>query len=353
MLYKVEIQQKLLKYFMVGGHLMGKLDTHMEGLYPVFSKDELGQQTFLEEAKYFKRQVDYLKKQTRPLTYSAYKVEVLPVAYRELEKEIEVDCIVKEVMQYDGLGLPTKKWSKHLFSCKKGDNFAISYHGRGDIMGDVTLKKRGKTSEKIKIPHIPVLTREDKENLRQKRLERIAQTPGLKGYDWEKAVAYAKAYAVKPNTPTWANYEANGSDCTNFVSQCLYQSGLPFDKQSDALEQRWFWEDEKNYSPSWSVPNAFKNYLLSKEMHGIVTQLIPESELLIGDVIQLGTTKETRQTLLVTDYLCDPKDKNKIIDVAVSYHGTDFAGRGENVPLALQPCEKVAYAILGYWEKTQ
>ncbi|WP_275890910.1 amidase domain-containing protein [Romboutsia hominis] len=50
----------------------------------------------------------------------------------------------------------------------------------------------------------------------------------LKEYDREKAVAYARKWALDHN-PTYANYELYGGDCTNYISQCLRAGNIPFD----------------------------------------------------------------------------------------------------------------------------
>ena len=44
------------------------------------------------------------------------------------------------------------------------------------------------------------------------------------GYKASSAISYAKTWGLSRNTPTYQNYV---SDCTNFVSQCVYAGGVP------------------------------------------------------------------------------------------------------------------------------
>ena len=48
----------------------------------------------------------------------------------------------------------------------------------------------------------------------------------LSAYNRDKAYNYAKKYWSNYNTPTYANYNPDGGDCANFVSQCLIAGGL-------------------------------------------------------------------------------------------------------------------------------
>ena len=48
----------------------------------------------------------------------------------------------------------------------------------------------------------------------------------LSAYNRDKAYNYAKKYWSNYNTPTYANYNPDGGDCANFVSQCLIAGGF-------------------------------------------------------------------------------------------------------------------------------
>ena len=52
-------------------------------------------------------------------------------------------------------------------------------------------------------------------------------------YNRELAVKYATDWAQDRN-PNYKDYEKWGGDCTNFVSQCLHEGGIPF------LSWKWY-----------------------------------------------------------------------------------------------------------------
>ncbi len=73
-------------------------------------------------------------------------------------------------------------------------------------------------------------------------------------YNREEAVAYARQWAGERN-PQWQVYDGMGGNCMNFVSQCLYASGIPMDESGSA---QWYW-----YSDSNRVPASNRGFRLS------------------------------------------------------------------------------------------
>lgn len=67
-------------------------------------------------------------------------------------------------------------------------------------------------------------------------------------YDKEAAVQYAQRYALNYNTK-YKNFNDNGGDCTNYVSQCINAGGIP-------TSNSW-----KPYSNSWLRVNELYYYL--------------------------------------------------------------------------------------------
>lgn len=55
------------------------------------------------------------------------------------------------------------------------------------------------------------------------------------GFEPQRAVAYADAFALGRNRSRYPDLHTLGGDCANFVSQCLYAGGLPFTGD-------WYWE---------------------------------------------------------------------------------------------------------------
>ena len=89
-------------------------------------------------------------------------------------------------------------------------------------------------------------------------------------YDRSKAVAYARKYALNYNTD-YKDFNSNGGDCTNYISQCLYAGGI---NQSS----NW-----KPYSDNWIRVNGLYNYLTK---NGLAQNINIKEEYLSGDIIQ-------------------------------------------------------------------
>lgn len=101
------------------------------------------------------------------------------------------------------------------------------------------------------------------------------KTSILAAYDRSEAVEYALEYAEDYNDAeyyNWENYVPGSTfDCANFVSQCLYAGGKPWEGTpgvSDATNfQYWFGTgttgSTTRYSSTWRGADAFKHYWTS------------------------------------------------------------------------------------------
>ncbi|MBD7910478.1 MULTISPECIES: amidase domain-containing protein [Clostridium] len=67
--------------------------------------------------------------------------------------------------------------------------------------------------------------------------------------DKKKMIEYAQQYALIPNK-AYKNFDSDGGDCTNFISQCLHFGGLP-------LSLTW-----KPYTTTWIRVNELYYFLL-------------------------------------------------------------------------------------------
>lgn len=77
-------------------------------------------------------------------------------------------------------------------------------------------------------------------------------------YSPSAAVAYAQQYAYNYNSQ-YHNFNPDGGDCANFVSQCLYAGGLQ-------MTDGWYYNgNASNYnrSTSWTYCPAMYNYFKS------------------------------------------------------------------------------------------
>lgn len=114
-------------------------------------------------------------------------------------------------------------------------------------------------------------------------------------YNRNKAVDYAKKYALSPNPSFkyFADYETYGGDCTNFISQCLFAGGAPM---SYGTEYAWWYKKSNSintqndtWSISWAVAHSlFWALKVNKERNykgpkGLEVNSVNELEL--GDII--------------------------------------------------------------------
>ncbi len=82
----------------------------------------------------------------------------------------------------------------------------------------------------------------------------------LQIYDREKAVAYARKWALSHN-PVFGNYENYGGDCTNFISQCIHAGNIPFDHDGKNVLEKWYWYSEYSRTPTWTAAEPFYKYI--------------------------------------------------------------------------------------------
>lgn len=115
------------------------------------------------------------------------------------------------------------------------------------------------------------------EVLQEEPLER--EVKGGVHYHRQKAVQYAERWWNSYN-PAYKKFEV---DCTNYISQCLHQGGIPM--RGYPNRGKGWWMQQNNWSYSWSVAHSLRWYLETSKS-GLRAKLVstPE-ELLLGDVI--------------------------------------------------------------------
>ena len=120
-------------------------------------------------------------------------------------------------------------------------------------------------------------------------------------YDREKALRYAKAWALRRN-PAYGNFDLLGGDCTNFVSQCLYAGAGVMDFSSPVYG--WYYLSLDDRTPSFTGVEYLWNYLLRKDRPGPYGHRVSPEGALGGDVVQLGdeTGDFYHSLLILTPY---------------------------------------------------
>lgn len=75
-------------------------------------------------------------------------------------------------------------------------------------------------------------------------------------YNRADAASYARTYAENYN-PNYPNYHDMGGDCTNFVSQCVYDGGMPM--RIGSTDAYWYY-NSSGRSPSWAGADYFMRH---------------------------------------------------------------------------------------------
>ena len=138
-------------------------------------------------------------------------------------------------------------------------------------------------------------------------------------YDANKAVEYAKKYYKNYNL-NYYNFAAIGGDCTNFVSQCIHAGGI------DMNYYGWYYQGINNRAPSWTGVDEFFDFATNNQGVGLKAKVVDISQLMVGDVVQLGNGQRYFHTLLVTKIISNKGINN----VFVAAHDRDAFDRALN-----------------------
>lgn len=104
-------------------------------------------------------------------------------------------------------------------------------------------------------------------------------------YDRAAAVSYARRWALDRN-PAYYNFDAVGGDCTNFTSQSIY-AGAGVMNYTPVMG--WYYRSSYDRTPSWTGVEYLYNFLVNNRSVGPFAHVVPQSEALPGDIVQLGT----------------------------------------------------------------
>ena len=118
-----------------------------------------------------------------------------------------------------------------------------------------------------------------------------------KEYDREKAVMYARKYALQRN-PLFFTFEGIGGNCTNFVSQCILAGGCVM---NFTPVYGWYYLSVNRRSASWTGVDFFYDFMVNNEGVGPFGQEIALTDAKIGDVIQLSNGTEFYHTLIISE----------------------------------------------------
>ena len=103
-------------------------------------------------------------------------------------------------------------------------------------------------------------------------------------YNREKVVEYAKKWYNKRN-PEYYNYDLIGGDCTNFISQCIYEGCKTMNYSK---EKGWYYINANNKSPSWTGVQFLYNFLTNNKSVGPYGNDLDQKDIEIGDIAQIS-----------------------------------------------------------------
>jgi len=108
--------------------------------------------------------------------------------------------------------------------------------------------------------------------------------PTVITYNRDEAVSYAKKWAMDHN-PLYYDFNSNGGDCTNFISQCLYAGSRVMNYTPTF---GWYYIGANHHSPSWTGVKYLYNFLTTNKKEAVFGTETSIDSMQIGDVIQLG-----------------------------------------------------------------
>lgn len=140
--------------------------------------------------------------------------------------------------------------------------------------------------------------------------------PSVRPYNREAAVDYALKWDLKRN-PKFLDFTNLGGDCTNFISQCLYAGS---NVMNFTPVFGWYYNSANDRSPSWTGVQYLYNFLTTNTKKAVFAKDVPISQLMLGDVIQLGKANNHFYHSLLVTSIGSPPDYDNIL---ISTHDYD------------------------------
>lgn len=138
-------------------------------------------------------------------------------------------------------------------------------------------------------------------------------------YDGGAASTYALNHALNYN-PDYADFNGFGGDCTNFISQCLYEGGgLPMHYGAPYTKTCWYYTTSTNRSSSWTGAEELYDYIFSNSSK-INANISNWNSVSFGDIIQLTSGGEGYHSLIVSGIQYSSYGKS---DLLVCAHTAD------------------------------
>lgn len=139
-------------------------------------------------------------------------------------------------------------------------------------------------------------------------------------FEYDRRTAANAAINGFSSSGAFGTYDENDA---NFVSRCIFESGIPMDSQGGKHDQ-WKWYDEEinterkktGCSKSWFDREAFYRYIRDNEGFGMVALQTTTGGGEIGDVIQLMHNGDAVAEFMITGIMAD--ENGNVKDYLVS-----------------------------------
>lgn len=136
---------------------------------------------------------------------------------------------------------------------------------------------------------------------------KILKIMKFKEYDRNKAIEYAKKWAYSRN-PMYYNFDNLGGDCTNFVSQCIYEGSKVMNYKKNT---GWYYNSINDRAPAWSGVEFLYNFLINNKGIGPRAKSADIKDMEVGDIIQLNFDgQQFTHTLIIVNIKQDLKLEN-------------------------------------------
>jgi len=142
-------------------------------------------------------------------------------------------------------------------------------------------------------------------------------------YDRQGAVDYANQWALSHN-PDYYDFSNDGGDCTNFISQAIYEGGGALMTSDDWPTYGWYYNSKDDKASAWTGVNYFFGFVTTPGY--LVWDAGPEGceldksqglyQALEGDIIQYDWTNDNiwDHSVIIMHAVKSPPDWNLYVD---------------------------------------
>ncbi|MDQ3004732.1 MAG: amidase domain-containing protein, partial [Chloroflexota bacterium] len=209
---------------------------------------------------------------------------------------------------------------------KKEDQWKLVSDAYNDYLWRV-LRGSGKTPEEIlndlNAKEIAPISEASSEGAEPVTADALLVDNSTHPYNGDAAAAYAMQYADNHNSDRYPDYDGLGGDCTNFISQAIYENGnasmfipSPLPAPTTDGQDGWYFLGSLQRASAWNDVGAFHTFVTSSsfleaspgfEWYGEGPQgsLVALNQLVKGDVIQYEHGGDTTwdHAVIVVDIL--------------------------------------------------